>query len=129
VTALGDSSVLIAAFHPEHEHHQARIDAVVRHDTGEVSCAAYSFAEVYAGLTGMPVKWRVGGDEAMLYLQSLRERLTLISLNDDEYIRAMAERAALGLSGGAIYDAIIGECGLKSGAVTIYTWNLKHFLR
>jgi hypothetical protein len=37
--------------------------------------------------------------------------------------------AAAGVSGGAIYDALLGHCALKADADTIYTWNTKDFLR
>ena len=124
-----DTSVLIAVFYPDHEHHQRSIELVLRHSELDISCAAHSLAEVYAGLTAMPGKKRVSGDEAGLFLQSLRERMTPIALTSDEYYRLTEEAATLGLSSGAIYDALIGQCALKAGATTIYTWNPKHFLR
>jgi hypothetical protein len=31
--------------------------------------------------------------------------------------------------GGAIDDAILGHCALKAKAQTLYTWNVKDFLR
>jgi hypothetical protein len=37
--------------------------------------------------------------------------------------------AAAGVTGGGIYDAVLGHCALKAGAGTIYTWNVKHFNR
>ena len=37
--------------------------------------------------------------------------------------------AGLGIAGGAIYDAILGHCALKAKAQTLYTWNVKDFLR
>ena len=94
-----------------------------------MGCSAHTLAEVYAGLTPMPGKRRVNGDEAVLYLQSIRVRLTLITLTEDEYFQVAEEAATLGLSSGAIYDAIIGQCAVKAGAKNIYTWNVKHFVR
>lgn len=127
--AFVDTSVLIAAFYPDHEHHERSLDLLLRYGPGEIGCAAHSLAEVYAGLTAMPGKKRVSGDEAVLYLQSIRAKLTLTALTDDEYFHVVEEAAMLGLSSGAIYGAIIGQCALKAGAKSIYSWNAKHFQR
>ena len=77
----------------------------------------------------MPGKERVSGDQAMLFLGSIRERLAIVTLNEAEYVRAIEEAAALGVAGGGIYDAMLAHCALKATARTIYTWNLKHFQR
>ena len=114
-----DTSVLVAAFYPDHEHHERSLDLILHYTTAEIGCAAHRVAETYASLTAMPGKNRVSGDEAVLYLQ----------LTDDEYFLVAEEAAALGLSSGAIYDAIIGQCAVKAGAKSIYTWNIKHFVR
>jgi hypothetical protein len=45
-----------------------------------------SLAEVYATLTAMPGKRRVGGDAALLFL---RDNLTLISLNERDYFQTI----------------------------------------
>lgn len=124
-----DTSVLVAAFYPDHEHHERSIELMLRYSRAEIGCSAHTLAEVYAGLTAMPGKRRVNGDEAVLYLQSIRARLTFITLTEDEYFQVTEEAAALGLSSGAIYDAIIGQCAVKVGAKSIFTWNVKHFLR
>jgi len=39
------------------------------------------------------------------------------------------DAAGIGLAGGAVYDALLGAGALKSGAETIYTWNIRDFLR
>ena len=28
---------------------------------------------------------------------------------------------------GAIYDALLAACAVKSGAATLYTWNVRHY--
>ena len=77
----------------------------------------------------MPGKRRVSGDEALLFLGDIRERLTLVALDEQEYFRTAQASAAAGLASGAIYDAILGHCALKAKAAVIYTWNTKDFLR
>ena len=127
--AFLDTSVLVATFYADHEHHPASIDLFLRFGKNNACCGAHSLAEVYATLTGMPGKRRVSGDEALLFLGDIRERLTLVALDEQEYFQMVETAAAAGLAGGAIYDAILGHCALKAKAEIIYTWNTKDFLR
>jgi len=129
VKAFLDTSVLVAAFYEDHEHHKPSFDLLLRHKRKDACCAAHSLAEVYATLTAMPGNRRVSAVEAVLFLGSLREKLTAISLDGDEYLTAADLAAASGASSGGIYDALIGQCFLKSRAALLYTWNLKHFQR
>lgn len=127
--AFLDTSVLVATFYADHDDHESSIDLFLRYDRSEVCCAAHSLAEVYSSLTGMPGKDRVTADEAMLFLGNIRERLTIVTLTDKEYLKAIEASAAAGITGGAIYDALLGHCALKVNAENIYTWNLKDFRR
>jgi len=129
VKAFLDTSVLVATFIGDHEHHEASMELFLRHGKTEVCCGAQSLAEVYASLTGMPGKYRAGPDEAMLFLGNIRERLTIVALTDKEYFKTIEASVAAGVAGGGIYDALLGACALKAGAETIYTWNVKHFKR
>ena len=95
----------------------------------DACCGAHSLAEVYATLTGMPGQRRVSGNEALLFLGDIRDRLTLVALEEQEYFQVAEGAAAAGLASGAIYDAILGHCALKARAEVIYTWNTKDFLR
>jgi predicted nucleic acid-binding protein len=47
--------------------------------------------------------------------------------NTDEYAETLQTFAALGVAGGAIYDALLAGCALKAKADTLYTWNLRHY--
>lgn len=127
--AFLDTSVLVATFYADHQHHPPSIDLFLRFGKKHACCSAHSVAEVYATLTGMPGKRRVGGDEALLFLGDIRERLTLVALDQQEYFQMAEGSAASGLAGGAMYDAILGHCALKAKAEVIYTWNPKDFLR
>jgi predicted nucleic acid-binding protein len=129
VKAFLDTSVLVATFYADHEHHLPSIDLFVRFERKNVCCAAHSLTEVYATLTGMPGNRRVSGDEALLFLGDIRERLTLVALDEQEYFRVVESAASAGLASGAIYDAILGHCALKSRAEVIYTWKSRDFLR
>ena len=127
--AFLDTSVLVAAFYGDHEHHEPSLDIFLRFGKKNACCGTHSLAEIYATLTAMPGKRRVGGDAALLFLTDIRDHLTLISLNDRDYFQTIEEAAALPLASGAIYDALLGHCALKAKAETLYTWNTQDFLR
>jgi predicted nucleic acid-binding protein len=129
VKAFLDTSVLVATFYADHEHHPPSIDLFLRFRKRDACCGAHSLAEVYATLTAMPGRRRVSGHEALLFLGDIRERLTLVTLDEHEYFQTAEACAAASLAGGAIYDAILGHCALKARAEVIYTWNIKEFLR
>jgi predicted nucleic acid-binding protein len=129
VKAFLDTSVLIATFYAHHQFHQPSIDLFLRFKKSEACCGAHSLAEIYSSLTGRTGRERVSADEAMLFLGNVRERLTIVGLDDQEYFKALEASAALGIAGGAIYDALLAHCALKAQAQTIYTWNAKDFTR
>ncbi|HEV3073015.1 MAG TPA: PIN domain-containing protein [Thermoanaerobaculia bacterium] len=125
--AFFDTSVLVPVFYGDHAHHMASLDLFVQFDRESGCCGAHSLAEVYATLTRMPGRHRISGEQAMLFVGSLRERLSIVALDGDEVARALSESAALGIIGGAIYDALLASCALKAGVEAIYTWNARHY--
>lgn len=127
--AFLDTSVLVATFYGDHEHHQPSLDLFLRYGSDHACCGAHSLAEVYATLTSMPGARRVAGDAAMLFLEDIRKHLTLIGLEPEEYLAALSEAAAAGIAGGATYDTLLGHCACKAEAEAIYTWNIKDFRR
>jgi predicted nucleic acid-binding protein len=127
--ALLDTSVLVATFYAAHEHHRPSFELFVAQDRKNACTAAHCLAEVYSTLTGMPGKDRASGDDALLFLENIRERLTTVTLDSEEYFKTVEASAAAGVLGGGIYDAIIGRCAVKARAQKIYTWNVKHFRR
>jgi predicted nucleic acid-binding protein len=126
--AFLDTSVLVAVFYADHQHHGPSFALFLRYKKNEVSCSAHSLAEVYSCLTGMPGKDRVSGDEALLFLGSIRERVTVLALDHEEVFRAI-ESSSSAVTGGGIYDALIGHCALKAKAQSLYTWNPTDFKR
>lgn len=125
--ALFDTSVLVPTFLGDHEHHEASLDVFLRFEKRQACCAAHSLAEVYATLTRMPGKYRVSCEQTMLFLAEIRQRLTLVALDEDEYYATIERASALGVMGGTVYDALLARCALKARAETLYTWNVKHF--
>lgn len=125
--AFFDTSVLVAAALGDHERHEASLDAFLRFGKRQACCAAHSLVEVYATLTRMPGKYRVSGDQAVLFLEDVRQRLTIVALDTEEYYAAIQDASVLGVLGGTIYDGVLACCALKARADAIYTWNVKHF--
>jgi predicted nucleic acid-binding protein len=129
VRAFLDTSVLVAAFYADHEHHPASLDIFLRFGKSDACCAAHSLAEVYAVLTSMPAPRRITGEQALLFLGDIQTNLMVVALTAREYAQMLDEVGAAGITGGMIYDALLGYCALKAQSNVIYTWNTKHFLR
>jgi predicted nucleic acid-binding protein len=129
VKSFLDTSVLVATFYGEHEHHEPSFSLFSQQRKSIACTAAHCLAEIYAVVTGMPGKNRASPDEALLFLRDVRDRLTMVTLDDIEYFKVLEDAAAIAISGGTTYDAIIAQCALKAKAQTIYTWNVKHFNR
>jgi predicted nucleic acid-binding protein len=121
-----DTSVLVPVFYGDHIHHQASLALFIQFDKSTGCCGAHSLAEVFSTLTRMPGKHRISGEQAMLFIGSIRERLSIITLDGDEYADALEASAALGIVGGGIYDAMLAHCAIKAQAEAIYTWNVRH---
>ena len=122
-----DTSVLIAAFWRGHVHHEASIKRFATADKKHSTCAAHTLAEVYGAMTALPVKPLIPPEQALLFVEEVRNRLSLVSLGPEEYYETIRKAAERGLTSGRIYDALLLSCAAKSQAEIIYTWNLKHF--
>ncbi|MGO9255563.1 MAG: type II toxin-antitoxin system VapC family toxin [Bryobacteraceae bacterium] len=122
-----DSSVLVPIFYADHPHHapSARVFLEAGKDD---FCALRTLGEVYTTLTGLPVRPRITGAEGVAIVKQIRERLTVVSLTEQEYISTL-EMASSTVVGNAAYDALIARCALKAGATVLLTWNVQHFIR
>ncbi len=125
--AFFDTSVLVPVFLETHEHHERSLRVFVDATKRQDCCAAHSLAEVYATMTRLPGRHRLSGEQVLLFLDNIRERLTSVALTVDEYYAAIRDAADTGVVGGTIYDALIARCALKAKADTVYTWNTRHF--
>jgi predicted nucleic acid-binding protein len=127
--AFLDSSVLIAAFYEDHVHHDASF-RVFHQQTKVAGCtAAHCLVETYAVVTGMTGKNRASPDDALLFLNAVCDRLTMVTLDGGEFVDVLSTASTEGIIGGTTYDALIGRCALKADAKVLYTWNTKHFKR
>lgn len=122
-----DTSVLIGAFWRGHPSHEASLKVVSSAQKRTSACALHTLAEVYATMTALPVKDVIPPEQALLFVEQVRGRFTVVRLTEDEYFQTIEQGAARGLVSGRIYDALLLRCAAKVKAEIIYTWNLKHF--
>ena len=122
-----DTSVLVASFWRSHREHEASLKRVAAANKKKSSCALHTLAEVYATMTALPVKDVIPPDQALLFVGEVRDRFTVVALDEDEYYETIRQAAERGFASGRIYDALLLRCAAKVKAEVIYTWNVKHF--
>lgn len=124
-----DTSVLVAVAVMRHPDHGPSLAAYLKANARNGCCAAHSLAEVYATVTRLPGNQRMGPDQALLFLDGLREHLSVITLDAHNYYSTIASAAAENIVGGTIYDMLLAQCALKAGAEIIFTWDVADFSR
>jgi predicted nucleic acid-binding protein len=62
-------------------------------------------------------------------VKQIRDRLTIVALNPEEYVSALEFASSTGVVGAATYDVLIARCALKAKAGVLLTWNLRDFTR
>ncbi len=70
-------------------------------------------------MTRLPGRHRLSGEQVLLFLENIRERLTLIALTEDEYPATIKEAAEAGVIGGTIYDLLADATWRESGETFI----------
>jgi predicted nucleic acid-binding protein len=76
-----DTSVLVAAFWQGHREHEASLKLVAAASRKKSACALHTLAEVYATMTALPVKDVIPPEEALLFVQEVRDRCTIVTLD------------------------------------------------
>lgn len=122
-----DTSVLVAAFWGGHAQHPASLRRFAVASPDQSACGIHTLAEVYASISALPVKPPIPPEQAYLFVEEVRKRLTTVSLSGGEYLATIQRASEQGLAGGRIYDALLLRCAANCHAQNIYTLNLKHF--
>jgi predicted nucleic acid-binding protein len=122
-----DTSVLVAAFWGGHVHHVPSLKRFAAAEKRHSACGVHSLAEVYAVMTALPVRPMIPPEQALLFVEEVRNRLALVSLSAEEYFAAIQNAASRGFTGGRIYDSLLLACAAKCKAQAVYTGNLKHY--
>jgi predicted nucleic acid-binding protein len=71
----------------------------------------------------------LSADEALLFVDDIRSRLTVVALDAEEFHLAIASAAKANIVGGTIYDMLLAQCALRAKAEIIYTWDVVDFSR
>jgi predicted nucleic acid-binding protein len=132
VKVLLDTSVLVAAMVEAHPAHAVALPWLQRAKDGICTglVAAHSLAELYAILTTLPVRPPIQPTAAQqLIKHNVLDILEVVSLSDEDYVAVIDHLAALGIIGGATYDALILYAALKANADQVVTLNDKDFRR
>lgn len=129
---LFDTSVLVAglsAAHAGHEVARSRLAAAAR---GEVDMAVstHALAELYATLTALPTRPRVTPGQARhLIEENVLQRAAVVALDAADYAQVLDRMADLGLTSGAVYDALHVRAAEKVEADELLTFNGRDFRR
>jgi predicted nucleic acid-binding protein len=112
---MPDSNCLVAVISRGHEHHQratAEMDRRLSRGEGML-LAAHSLVETYSVLTRMPLPQRLSPDTAWRALhQGLVPHGHVSALSAEEYEEMLTQAVAEGITGGAVYDALIAACAV-----------------
>jgi predicted nucleic acid-binding protein len=100
---LLDTSSAVALVVEDHEAHLATLEAVRGRRLG---LAGHAWFETYSVLTRLPTPLRRSSADALRLLA--RDFPVSAFLGELEAARLGAELAELGISGGAVYDALVG---------------------
>ncbi len=126
---LLDSSCLVAAALPQHEHHAATIENLARRrGLGHAFViAAHSLLESYAVLTRLPPPHRLSPSDALGVLDRNWAKTETAALTGTETWRVVRQHGGAGIGGGRIYDGQIAATARKAKVGEILTWNVRHF--
>ena len=109
-----DSSVVIAAFASWHDGHPSAAAILAR--TPRVP--AHVLAETYSVLTRLPPPHRAAPGLVTAFLEQ-RFRQAPLTLPASAWLRLLGLAGEAGISGGAIYDALIGVTADHAGATLL----------
>ena len=124
-----DTSVLVAVSLAQHQHHERSLIAYLKATPSNGACAAHTLAELYATVTRLPGNQRMSCEQALLFVDDVRGRLSIIALNPEDYYSALLLAADENVTGGTVYDMLLAHCARKVNAEIVYTWDFRDFAR
>jgi predicted nucleic acid-binding protein len=108
-----DTSVVIALLASWHEGHQTVVAAL--RDEEDVRLPRHVALEAYSVLTRLPMPHRFPSAPVVEFL-TRRFPAAWLGLDPDGHRELLLEANSLGLTGGAIYDALVGATARSAGA-------------
>ncbi|RFC48373.1 MAG: putative nucleic acid-binding protein, contains PIN domain [Verrucomicrobia bacterium] len=125
MTALIDTSVLVAAIYADEIHHEACSDLL---DQPGLAFYSHGVNEAFSTLTGGRQSIRMSPDTAMSLLEGdYLPGLRLVTLPLNRQIAALREAEKRGVRGGAVFDYMHLVAARHIKAPKLYTLNLSHF--
>lgn len=125
-----DTSVLVAGVLAGHEHHvvsQRELDRLAARKP-RPWLPGHALLESYSVLTRLPAPHRIAPRDARQLLHGSFGAWAIAGLPEDLW-SFLDDAARSAVAGGALYDALIVESGLRVGARELVTWNTTHFER
>ena len=113
--AFFDTSVLVGAFYGDHPKHSACLKLLEDASKKTHFCAAHAVAELYAVMTRLPVRPRITPEQGLLFVENVRDNLSIITLSAAEQFEGLIARFPFG---NKAPDALLklGLCQQKTGA-------------
>jgi len=125
VSALVDTSVVLASLDPDEEHHAA-CDRLLA--AGGHTLYVHGLAETFSILTGGRHGRRVSPAVASSLIEhSVLPFVRVVSLTGREMMAALGASEGRGVRGGAIYDLLHLVAARKAGADKLVTLDLRNF--
>lgn len=109
-----DTSVVVAGFASWHEGHGPAAAVLAR----EPRVPAHVLVESYSVLTRLPPPHRAPSDLVRAFLTQ-RFRQTPLTLAPRAWRRLLDQAAELGVTGGAVYDALVAATARHAGATLL----------
>jgi predicted nucleic acid-binding protein len=127
MSALLDSSVLIAALAPDEAAHAESLALLMQ---GGNAVYAHAILETFSTLTGGRLGVKVDADfAAKLINETILPRVHVVELGIAELMAALGQARRHGVRGGAVYDFMHLVAARKAGADILYTINFTDFRR
>ena len=126
MSALLDSSVLIAALAPDEDRHEECLALLM--EGGNAACA-HAFLETFSTLTGGRLGMKVDADlAAQLLSETVLPRVQVVELGIAELLAALQHARKHGVRGAGVYDYMHLVAARKAAADILCTINLDDFL-
>ena len=111
---LADTSVAVAVVVEGHEHHEATLRAI---GNRRVGLAGYAAFETFSVLTRLPPPARRSPETVMRLMSANFPFIKYLTTSGAEAL--LPRFASLGISGGSVYDALVGAAAGESGLVLL----------
>lgn len=125
MSALLDTSVVVASLDPDEPHHAA-CDRLI--SAGDHRLYVHALAETFSILTGGRQGRRLSAAAtSRLLSESVLPFVHAVTLTGKEVMAALAECEARGVRGGAVYDLLHLTAARKSNVDTLITLDVRNF--